>query len=173
MTPSSIFTMTSFLGRRENLASLTFKQVINKAWDFEAGLETKLFIMKNHIEKAAHKVTRQWTNARVLKIRGVFQRNSPLAFSVLQRACTTCQLLWLSCPQWHMFDYKIYFSQIILPNADRSRIVLGDTKQSNFKDLFQSIKQKRLIQRKRKETNVSDVAEKWPDSNRVSFNISF
>lgn len=42
---------------RENLATLTFTQVISKARDFEAGLKTESAITKHHLEEAAHKVS--------------------------------------------------------------------------------------------------------------------
>ena len=42
---------------RENLATLTFTQVISKARDFEAGLKTESAINKHHLEEAAHKVS--------------------------------------------------------------------------------------------------------------------
>ncbi|KAK2556262.1 Transposon Tf2-6 polyprotein [Acropora cervicornis] len=42
---------------RENLATLTFTQVISKARDFEAGLKTESPITKHHLEEVAHKVS--------------------------------------------------------------------------------------------------------------------
>ena len=42
---------------RENLASLTFEQVINKARDFEAGLKTESAITKQQLEESVHQLT--------------------------------------------------------------------------------------------------------------------
>ena len=42
---------------REDLTSLTFSQVISKARDFEASIQTDSAITQQHLEEAAHKVT--------------------------------------------------------------------------------------------------------------------
>ncbi|KAL9954696.1 hypothetical protein ACROYT_G042267 [Oculina patagonica] len=47
---------------RENLASLTFEQVINKARDFEAGLKTESAITKQQLEESVHQLTPSVSN---------------------------------------------------------------------------------------------------------------
>ena len=91
---------------RENLTTLTFAQVISKARDFEASLNTESAITRQQLEESVHQVDTRWgysiqsdTQCNQIQNPTAFFQTTMCPCLPLVRTHTTCSSSWLSCRQ--------------------------------------------------------------------------